>query len=403
MTKITAIMRFLSQTSRRLGVGDHVYVVGGAVRNHLMGLDPKDLDLVVDSIALGGGRDSGWFAEQLQRAIPAHSTITTNNYGVAILTVHSPWQLGEHKINREVFEIANARLESYGGAAGKGYKPDHVEPATIQDDLKRREFTFNTLLWRLQDLEDGPAGAPVLDLLGTGRQDLEAKVIRTPVDPNKTFSDDPTRMLRAIKFVARYGFVIPPEIRESIAANAPKLKKMPWDAVRKILTEDLFGSTSPRLCFWLLQTLWLGPVIKEMLAEEKGFASALGRALPSDGLTLLDIVDAGWPVKTPVSSLDGRGFLCLREILEKNAQKEPAVAVEFEKRFMEMLQRPPIDQLRLFETFNIKGQERGSVIQTARQILLDQPQLVDDPTKFEQLVEQRIKACRQTERKSPIS
>jgi len=387
MTKITALLRFLSQATKRLGVGEHVYVVGGAVRNHLMGLAPKDVDVVVDSVALKG-KNSEWFAERLQRIIPARTNLTTNQYGVAILTVSDSWVLDGHDMKGEVLEIANARKESYGDPSGKGYKPHMVEPATIHEDLLRREFTFNTLLWRLLDLEHGPDRAEVLDLLGSGRQHLEDRLLTTPVDPDKTFSDDPTRMLRAIKFVAKYGFRVSPDVQTSIQQNAHKLKQMPWDAVRKILVEDILESPQPRRSVDLLHDLGLGEVIKEMLAEEPGFAAALSRALSDQEIhLLLDLLDLGWTVRTPVSFLSQDGLVRLREILLTNAD-DPA----FEKRFLEMLSKPVIDQVRLFELYQIKGQDRGALMPIARSLLLQDPELANDPRELESQVEAKVKA-----------
>ena len=111
-----ALMKFLSGVAKRLGVAENVYVVGGAVRNFLIDQPIKDIDVVIDSVK--AGRDSEWFAKQLQDVIPARTSLATNQYGVAILTVAEPWELDGHEMTGEVIEIANARKESYGGAAG---------------------------------------------------------------------------------------------------------------------------------------------------------------------------------------------------------------------------------------------------------------------------------------------
>jgi tRNA nucleotidyltransferase/poly(A) polymerase len=331
----------------------------------------KDLDVVVDSVALKG-RDSAWFAKELAKAIPADTSLVTNQYGVAILTIKENWLVGTENLKGEVIEIANARTESYGKAEGKGYKPDAVEPADIESDLRRREFTFNTLLFRLLDLEHGPGRAEVLDLTGLGKKHLEERILSTPVDPDKTFSDDPTRMLRAVKFVAKYDFKIPADVAESIRRNAPMLKRMPWDAVRKILTDDILDGPAPRKSVVLMQELGLAQVLKEMLHETPGFAAALGRSLPeADIHLLLDLLDLGWAFRTPVSFLDREGQLRLREILLSNAE-DPA----FEKAFMSALVKPPIDQQRLFTEYSIPPKERQVVTQVARGLLLADPSIL---------------------------
>jgi poly(A) polymerase len=376
--KATALMKFLSQVAKRLGVGSDAYVVGGAVRNHLMGLPPKDIDVVFDSVAAGDGKDSAWFAQEVQKAIPVRSNLTTNQYGVAILTLAEPWQNLEKGLTLpkgETIEIANARKESYGGASGKGYKPHMVEPATIQEDTLRREFSVNTLLWRLVDLEEGPEHAQALDPTGHGLQDLKDRVLRTPQNPDKTFSDDPTRMLRALKFVAKYGFKIAPEVVESIRRNAAMLKHMPWDAVRKILHDDILEGPRPQKSVALMKELGLADVIKEMLHEEPGFATALGRNLGNgafDVHLMLDLLDLGWTVKTPLSFLDRDSQLRLREVLLANAEDEHFLA-----RFVAGLQKPPVDQERLFTDYAIPPKERQVVSQIARKLLLDDPKLVN--------------------------
>ena len=382
-----ALMQFLAKVARNLGVAEHVYVVGGAVRNFILGQLIKDIDIVVDSVTLGEGKDSAWFATKVAKAIQARTNLTTNQYGVAILTISEPWEVGGFEMKGEVIEFANARKESYGGADGKGYKPHMVAPATIQEDLVRREFTFNTLLWRLGDLEQGPNNAVILDLLGSGRRDLEERILRTPANPDKTFSDDPTRMLRAVKFVSKYGFQIASEVEASIQTNAPKLKEMPWDAVRKILTDDILEGPHPRRSVRLLKFLGLSEVLREMLQEEPGFAAALARTLPDKEIHLvLDLVDLGWGMKTPVGFLTPAEMGTLRAVLLQHAEE-----LNFERCFVGALLKPPVDQMRLFELFSVPPKERGRVTQVARRLLLQTPRLALDPGHLEASVEQVLR------------
>jgi len=380
-----ALMKFLSGVARGLGVAEHVYVVGGAVRNFILDQPIKDIDVVFDSVGVGGGKDSDWFAGAVAQMIPVRTNVTTNQYGVAILTISESWELDGYEMKGEVIEIANARKESYGKGEGpgKGYKPDTVEPATIKEDLVRREFTFNTLLWRLADLEHGPDRAEILDMLGTGKADLENREMRTPVDPDKTFGDDPTRMLRSVKFVAKYGFKIPADVAASIRKNAPKLKQMPWNAVWTILVGDILEGPSPRKSVKLLHDLGLGEVIKEMFHETPDFASAVSRKLPEKEIHLvLDLVDLGWAVKTPVSFLSRDQQVRLREILLENASEGG-----FDRDFMIALTKPPVDQMRLFELFQIPMKERQTVTQVARQALLQDPALAQRPRDLGEAVE----------------
>jgi hypothetical protein len=150
------------------------------------------------------------------------------------------------------------------------------------------------------------------------------------------------------------------------------LKRMPWDAVRKILTDDILDGPAPRKSVVLMQELGLAQVLKEMLHETPGFAAALGRSLPeADIHLLLDLLDLGWAFRTPVSFLDREGQLRLREILLSNAE-DPA----FEKAFMSALVKPPIDQQRLFTEYSIPPKERQVVTQVARGLLLADPSIL---------------------------
>jgi hypothetical protein len=239
--KQIALMKWMSRATQKLGVARHTYVVGGAVRNFVLRKPIKDVDVVIDSVK--AGKNSDWLGKQMARLIPAPTDLTTNQYGVAILTVKGDWDVDGNNLKGEVIEIANARSESYGKGDdhGKGYKPTDVQPATIEQDLRRRDFNFNTLMWRLLDLAKGPDKAEILDLTGCGLKDLQEGVIHCPADPDKTFADDPTRMLRLIRFSTKYNMKIPPDVAAAVRRNAHKLKNAPWEAVATILMKALRG------------------------------------------------------------------------------------------------------------------------------------------------------------------
>ena len=380
MSKVSAILKFLAAVSEQLGIAEHLYVVGGAVRNFLMGLDPKDQDLVLDSLQLSHGQDSGWFARALQARIPAGTNLTTNQYGVAILTIKESWILDGHEMRGEVLEIANARRESYGKASGKGYKPDTVEPASIREDLERRDFTVNTLLWRMSSLHDGLASAEVLDLTGQGLEDLRNRTLRTPCAPDRTFTDDPTRMLRAVKFAMRYDLHIHPDTVNSIARNTMALLKMPWDAVRKILVDDILLGAKPRYGFRLLKMLGLNEPLLQLIQQESGFHSGVSRGLNGiDPLLALDLWDAGWRLKGALAGLvNEEDVPHLRSILEGFPERDL---------FVQALVRPPIDQEALFQRLNLLGPARAQVAKKAREALLDEPALALNPKALEARIE----------------
>lgn len=358
---IVALMTHLAGLCLRLQITDHVFVVGGAVRNHLIGEAIKDVDLVVDSIALG--QDSTSLAHSFARLI-GPVDITVNQYGVAIMSIKGgPFQ-------GQVVEIANARTESYSvDAAGKGYKPSHVAEATIMEDMSRRDFTVNTLMWRLSDLTNGPDNVPVIDLLGQGVTDLNARVLRTPFDPDKTFTDDPTRMLRAGKFLMRYNMTLAPETEASIRKNSHRLMDMPHEAVSKILVKDILDPFQ-QAALPLLKGLGLTPVLAKMFSEIRSFASFVGSAFQDnvDPLFLMDLADCGLGDK-------GIAFMSVDQRAHFRAALG-GLALEDRMAFLARLQRPALDNMALIERFQIPANKRGILSRLARESLLADPFLV---------------------------
>jgi len=384
--KSVALMKWLSEATRKLGVAREAYVVGGAVRNFLIDRPIKDIDIVFDSIA--AKHDSDWLAAKLARMIPVPTNVTTNQYGVAILTVKGPWDLDGEDMKGEVIEIANARKESYGGAGGKGYKPSEVEPATIEEDLLRREFTFNTLLWRLDDLASGPEKAEILDLTGCGRKDLEDGILSCPSNPDKTFSDDPTRILRAIKFTGKYGFKIPPDLAKSIKRNAPKMKRMPWEAIGTILVENILKEPTARKSLKQMKDLGILDVISEMIKSTPPFKTYMAGQFKKNrqvGL-LLDMMDLGLPVGTALQGL---------KLNPKQMQRFREITIGMDEKdagqYLDVLLKPPVDNRKVFEALDLQGPDRSKIKPAAQQLLLQDPSLASNARK---LTDEVIRALR---------
>lgn len=392
-----ALMKFLSTVARRTGVADHVYVVGGAVRDFVMGRPIKDVDVVVDAVSLGRGRDSAWFAEQVVRSIPVASSYVTNQYGVAIITVKGPWIVDDQDLTGEVIEIANARKESYGAGddAGKGYKPTDVQPATIYEDVQRREFTWNTLLWRLRDLTDGPAKAEVIDLTGCGLRDLNEGVMRCPRDPDVVFSDDPTRMLRLVKFVGRYGFKVPPDVAASVRRNASKMAQVPWEAIASILVHDVIEKPYARRVLPMMRDLGLLDAVAGMVASTPPFRTYLERELRGKPAHLVaDLIEHGLTDPTPVKALTPdqrarfvdvvRGLSSIDAELLSNA-----------------LQRPPVDNNALIAEFALRPEQRGRIAPLAREALLADSTLASDPAGLTDAVRDLLRLGRVAKERIP--
>lgn len=189
-----------------LAAGAEVYLVGGFVRDRLLGKAGKDIDLVQvggDGIPLLAGVAStlGWAPpQQFER------------FGT-----------GQIRGDGFILEVVRARAERYDP---ESRKPD-VRPGTLEEDVWRRDFTVNALCQTL----DGR----VLDLTGRGIEDLRAGVLRTPLDPSETFSEDPLRMFRGARFVAQLGFTLAPGVLEAMREQAPRISVV---SVERI-TEEL--------------------------------------------------------------------------------------------------------------------------------------------------------------------
>jgi tRNA nucleotidyltransferase/poly(A) polymerase len=387
-------MKFLADVARSVGAAAHIYVVGGAVRNFVINQPIKDVDVMIDAVALKG-RDSAWFARRLERRIPTRVHIVTNQYGVTILTVKGPWMLDGYNMAGEVIEIANARKESYGGVAGKGYKPAQVRFATVEEDTYRREFTFNTLMWRLYDLADGPDRAEIVDITGCGMADLQQGMIRCPSDPDKTFSDDPTRMLRAVKFSVKYGFSVDPVVRESILRNAHKIHNVPQNAVAKLLVDTLLTEQTGRQSVIAMHDLGLLDPLAEMMRSSKAFRSTMHNwAGRQNFVFLYELLEEGMPLDDPVSFLSAsqrRRFQALVRrmhpddaVILQQALAQPGIAWA-DKGFMPGL----------WQQFGIPNNQRGKLAQAAseitRDLLLTDPMLFDTPEVLRAMVLQRLR------------
>ena len=207
----------LLQLLKRAAAEAHVraWVVGGYVRDKLLGLAHPNPDVVVEEG--GGERLAESFAELAHAPRPA----IFERFGTAQVVVPG-----------HLVEFVSARAESYPADSRKPV----VRTATLEEDLRRRDFTVNTLLMDF----DGN----VIDPLGVGRADLEARLLRTPAPPEQTFNDDPLRMLRAIRFAAQLGFDLAPDIPAAMQAMRSRLAypvispERVADELRKMLVSE---------------------------------------------------------------------------------------------------------------------------------------------------------------------
>ena len=368
-----ALMKFLSKVAKKLRVDRHVYVVGGAIRDVVLDKPIKDIDVVIDPIALKG-KDSAWFAKRVAKEIPGETSLVTNQYGVAILTIKGPWKLNGYDMAGEVIEIANSRAESYGGEAGKGYKPTVIEPTGIKQDIYRREFTFNTLLLRMADLAKGPDRRDILDLTGCGLRDLAKGEIRCPSNPDKTFSDDPTRMLRAIKFMNRYGFKVAPDVAAAIRRNATKLRNVPYEAVATLLVNTILTEKKYKTALKTMDELGLLDVIAAMIRDDPRFRNSMERWISNRKVIFLfDLMDVGLSSGTRLNFLAKSQQAKLRTValgLPEGVPEKLVAALKQPGRVM--------DTQALIKEFKLTGKQIAKLADIARELLLDNPDLMSN-------------------------
>jgi putative nucleotidyltransferase with HDIG domain len=232
-----AIFKTIQQASQKLGYES--FIVGGFVRDLILGRPNKDLDFV----CLGSGID---LAEAVAKQL-GHAQVTVfKNFGTAMIR-HGDYDL----------EFVGARKESYRQESRKPI----VEDGTLADDQNRRDFTINAMAICLDEKNFGQVIDPFC-----GIEDLQNKVIRTPVKPDITFSDDPLRMMRAIRFAAQLKFDIDADTYQGIIAQCERLKIVSMERVMDELHKIIL-SPQPSYGFKLLfQSGLLKVFFPEMVA-----------------------------------------------------------------------------------------------------------------------------------------
>jgi poly(A) polymerase len=236
------------------------WIVGGYVRDKLLGRSHPNPDVVVE------GGDALKLAERFARLAGAEPPVTFERYGTAQVALPG-----------HLVEFVTARAESY---ASDSRKPD-VRPASLDEDLRRRDFTINTLLMDLEGKIHDPLG---------GRKDLEARVLRTPADPLRTFADDPLRMLRAVRFASELGFELAPDV-------LPAMREMKGRLVPPVISVErtadelkrMLTSERPRLALELLDAGGLLEVILPEVSACKGVAQGGFHTHDVYGHTLLTV------------------------------------------------------------------------------------------------------------------
>ena len=263
------IFKIVSQTARERGV--RAFAIGGYVRDCFLGRECNDIDIVVE----GSGID---FACAVGEKVKAHVTVF-KNFGTAML----------HFEGDEI-EFVGARKESYRRES----RNPIVENGTLEDDQLRRDFTINAMAFSLQEDDFGA----LVDPFG-GIKDLAEGIIRTPLDPDTTYSDDPLRMLRAVRFATRlstpeHSFSIVPESIESMRRMAPRMEILSKERIAEELNKMLLCDR-PSKAFYLMDDAGLLPEILPWISALKGVENIDGHGhkdIFAHSLAVLDNVAA---------------------------------------------------------------------------------------------------------------
>ncbi|WP_240432058.1 CCA tRNA nucleotidyltransferase [Pedobacter chitinilyticus] len=254
------IFKVLAETAEKTNT--EIYVIGGFVRDLYLDRPSKDIDVVV----LGNGIA---FAEKVGQKLKTNVAVF-KNFGTAMLK-HSDLEV----------EFVGARKESYRANSRKPI----VEDGTLEDDQLRRDFTINALAISLNQ----PSFGQIVDPFN-GLEDLENKLIRTPLDPVVTFSDDPLRMMRAIRFASQLNFKIDQTAVDAIQSQKERIKIVSKERISDELNKIIL-SKKPSIGFNYLFDTGLLELIFPQMAKLYGVDVIKGRAHKDNFYHTLEVLD----------------------------------------------------------------------------------------------------------------
>ena len=260
------VFRLIGDTADTLHLD--CYVIGGWVRDLILSRPSKDIDIVV--VGNGTPRPGIVLAEELKKTLTRAHIAIYRNFGTAQL---------RHK-DIEI-EFVGARRESYDRNSRKPV----TEDGTLEEDQNRRDFTINAMALRLNRNGFGTLIDPF-----DGLRDLEDRIIATPLDPDITFSDDPLRMMRCIRFATQLGFHIEEETFSAIERNKERISIISAERIADELNKIILSPT-PSTGFIDLERSGLLPLIFPELAALQGVESRNGKAHKDNFYHTLEVLD----------------------------------------------------------------------------------------------------------------
>ena len=241
-----AIIDFIKIQIKDTEYENKVFIAGGYVRDTLLKRESKDIDLTVDQFE-GGIKFSKWITDKLNIQTPSNP-LTFPNFGTSKFNFRGIRHTG-FDISTIDIECVSPRKEEYT----PGNRKPKVSPGTIKDDVYRRDFTVNSLLYNIST-------GKILDITGKGISDLKLGIIRTTKDADSIFKEDGLRLLRAIRFSAKYGWSIDNEVMEAIINNASQIKNISKERIQEEFNK-MFKIQNTAKAFNLIRRTGLGEII----------------------------------------------------------------------------------------------------------------------------------------------